>query len=114
MNLAIKDISYHRYKFFSAVGGVSLLIMMVLVIGGVTRGMFDDSAAIITATDADLWVVEKYTAGPFVENSRIPEDYYHAVEVIPGVLQASPLVFAIRGMLGIRSTCCHAMTSGLA
>ena len=94
MNLALKDIGYYRYKFFSAVGGVSLLIMMVLVIGGVTRGMFDDSAAIITATDADLWVVEKYTAGPFVENSRIPEDYYHAVEVIPGVLQASPLVIA--------------------
>ena len=94
MNLALKDISYHRVKFFSAVGGVSLMIMMVLVIGGVTRGMFEDSADIITATGADLWVVEKDRQGPFVENSAIPEDYYHAVEVIPGVAQASPLVIS--------------------
>jgi putative ABC transport system permease protein len=94
LNLALKDISYHRVKFFSAVGGVSLMIMMVLVIGGVTRGMFDDSADIITATDADLWVVEKDRQGPFVENSGIPEDYYHAIEVIPGVAHASPLVVA--------------------
>jgi putative ABC transport system permease protein len=94
MNLALKDIGYHRFKFFSAVAGVSLMMMMVLVIGGVTRGMFDDSAAIITATAADLWVVEKDRQGPFVENSAIPEDYYHAVEVIPGVAHASPLVIA--------------------
>jgi putative ABC transport system permease protein len=94
MNLALKDIGYHRFKFFGAVVGVSLMIMMVLVIGGVTRGMFEDSSDIITATDADLWVVEKHRQGPFVENSAIPEDYYHAIEVIPGVAHASPLVIA--------------------
>ena len=94
MNLALKDIGYHRFKFFSAVGGVSLMIMMVLVIGGVTRGMFEDSSEIITSTGADLWVVEKDRQGPFVETSTIPEDYYHAVEVIPGVAHASPLVIA--------------------
>ena len=94
MNLAFKDIGYHRFKFFGAVGGVSLMIMMVLVIGGVTRGMFEDSADIITATGADFWVVEKDRQGPFVENSAIPEDYYHTVEVIPGVAHASPLVVA--------------------
>lgn len=94
MNLALKDIGYHRIKFFSAAGGVSLMIMMVLVIGGVTRGMFDDSSDITTATAADLWVVEKDRQGPFVENSGIPEDYYHAIEVIPGVAQASPVLIA--------------------
>ena len=94
MNLALKDIGYHRVKFFSAVAGVSLMIMMVLVIGGVVRGMFEDSSDIVTATGADLWVVEKDRQGPFVENSAIPEDYYHAIEVIPGVAQASPLVIA--------------------
>ncbi|HUY90104.1 MAG TPA: ABC transporter permease [Pirellulales bacterium] len=94
MNLALKDIRYHRFKFFSSVVGVGLLLMVVLTIGGIVRGVIDDSASIITDTDADLWVVEKDTYGPFVENSRIPEDYYHAVEVIPGVAQASPLVFS--------------------
>jgi putative ABC transport system permease protein len=68
--------------------------MVVLTIGGIIRGVIFDSATIITETDGDLWVVEKDTYGPFVENSRIPEDYYHAVEVIPGVAQASPLIIS--------------------
>ena len=92
MNLALKDIRYHRFKFFSSVLGVGLLLMVVLAIGGIIRGVIFDSAVIITETGADLWVVEKDTLGPFVEISRIPEDYYHAVEVIPGVAEASPLV----------------------
>lgn len=92
MNLAIKDIRYHSFKFFSSVLGVGLLLMVVLAIGGIIRGVISDSAVIIAETGADLWVVEKDTLGPFVETSRIPEDYYHAVEVIPGVAGASPLV----------------------
>lgn len=94
MNLALKDIRYHRFKFFSSVVGVGLLLMVVLAIGGIIRGVIFDSAIIITETGADLWVVEKDTLGPFVENSRIPEDYYHAIEVIPGVAEASPLAMA--------------------
>jgi putative ABC transport system permease protein len=94
MNLAIKDIRYHRFKFFTSVLGVGLLLMVVLTIGGIVRGVILDSATIIQETGADLWVVEKGKLGPFVENSRIPEDYYHAVEVIPGVAQASPLVLS--------------------
>ncbi|MFO0930251.1 MAG: ABC transporter permease [Gemmataceae bacterium] len=94
MNLALKDISYHRFKFFSSVLGVGLLLMVVLAIGGIIRGVISDSAVIIAETGTDLWVVEKDTLGPFVETSRIPEDYYHAVEVIPGVAEASPLVMA--------------------
>ncbi|MHB8970678.1 MAG: hypothetical protein ACYC3X_13270 [Pirellulaceae bacterium] len=38
MNLAIKDIGYHRFKFLGAVAGVGLMLMMVLVIGGVVGG----------------------------------------------------------------------------
>lgn len=94
MHLALKDIRYHRVKFFTSVLGVGLLLMVVLTIGGIIRGVILDSATITTETGADLWVVEKDKLGPFVETSRIPEDYYHAVEVIPGVAQASPLVMA--------------------
>ena len=94
MNLALRDIRYHRFKFFSSVVGVGLLLMVVLAIGGIIRGVIFDSSVIIQETGADLWVVEKDTLGPFVEISRIPEDYHHAIEVIPGVAEASPLVMA--------------------
>lgn len=101
MNLAIKDVSYHRFKFFTSTIGVSLLIMVVVAIGGIIRGIILDSATIIEETGADLWVVQAYgshpqggTLGPFVETSRLPEQIYHAIEAMPGVAQASPLATA--------------------
>lgn len=101
MNLALRDVSYHRFKFFSSTLGVSLLIMVVVTIGGIIRGVILDSATIVEKTGADLWVVQAYgahpqggTLGPFVETSRLPERIYHAIEVMPGVAQASPLATA--------------------
>lgn len=101
MNLAIRDVSYYRFKFLSSTIGVSLLIMVVVTIGGIVRGVISDSSTIIENTGADLWVVQAYgahpqegTLGPFVEISRIPEYLYHAIEAMPGVEQASPIATA--------------------
>jgi putative ABC transport system permease protein len=101
MNLAIRDVGYHKFKFFSSTIGVSLLIMVVIAIGGIIRGVISDSSTIIEQTGADLWVVQAYgahpqdaTLGPFVEISRIPEYLYHAIEAMPGVAQVSPLAMA--------------------
>ncbi len=101
MNLAVRDIRCNKRKFFSSTAGVSLLIMVVVAIGGIIRGVISDSSTIVQQTKADLWVVQAYgahpqdgTLGPFVENSRIPEYLYHAIEAMPGVEQASPMVLA--------------------
>jgi putative ABC transport system permease protein len=94
MNLAIKDIRYHLFKFISSTIGVGLLLMVVLTIGGIIRGVILDSSTIIDATGADLWVVQKDWLGPFVEISRLPEDYYHAIQAMHGVAEASPLTMA--------------------
>jgi putative ABC transport system permease protein len=101
MNLATRDVLYYRFKFFSSTVGVSLLIMVVIAIGGIVRGIISDSSMIIERTGADLWVVQAYgahppdaTFGPFVETSRLPKYVYHAIEAMPGVEQASPLAMA--------------------
>ncbi|MHB1239749.1 MAG: ABC transporter permease [Gammaproteobacteria bacterium] len=94
MNLAIKDVRYHGLKFYSSTIGVSLLIMVVVAIGGIIRGVILDSATIIDKTGANLWVVQKRTLGPFVEISRLPEYIYHSIAAMPGVAQASPIVTA--------------------
>jgi putative ABC transport system permease protein len=94
MNLALKDARYHVFKFISSTIGVSLLLMVVFVLGGIIRGVILDSSTVVEATNADLWVVQKDWLGPFVEASRLPEDYYHAIEAIHGVAEASPLVMA--------------------
>ncbi|MDA8252487.1 MAG: ABC transporter permease [Rhodospirillales bacterium] len=101
MNLAVRDVRYYRFKFFSSTIGVSLLIMVVVAIGGIIRGVISDSSTIIEATGADIWVVQAYgahpqdgTLGPFVETSRLPEEVYHAIVAMPGVAEASPLAMA--------------------
>lgn len=101
MNLATRDVRYHGFKFFSSTIGVSLLIMVVVTIGGIVRGVISDSSTLIDSTGADLWVVQANgahppvgTFGPFVEISRLPESIYHAIEAIPGVAQASPIATA--------------------
>jgi putative ABC transport system permease protein len=94
MNLALKDVRYHLLKFTSSTVGVSLLLMVVFVLGGIIRGVILDSSTTVIATGADLWVVQKDWLGPFVEISRLPEDYYHAIQSVHGVAEASPLVMA--------------------
>ncbi len=101
MNLAIRDVRYHQLKFFSSTLGVSLLIMVVVTIGGIVRGVISDSSTLIQSTGADLWVIQTQgahptvgTFGPFVEISRLPESIYHAIEAMPGVAQASPIATA--------------------
>ncbi|WP_321884051.1 ABC transporter permease [Burkholderia cepacia] len=101
MNLAVKDIVHHRFKFLSSTLGVSLLVMVIVTIGGIIRGVILDSATIIEKTGADLWVVQAYgahpqggTLGPFVETSRLPQSVYHAIQSIPGVAEVSPLAMA--------------------
>lgn len=94
MNLALKDVRYHLLKFISSTVGVSLLLMVVFVLGGIIRGVVLDSSTVVIATGADLWVVQKDWLGPFVEGSKLPEDYYHSVESVHGVAEASPLVMA--------------------
>lgn len=94
MNLALKDTRHHLFKFIGSTIGVGLLLMVVLTIGGIIRGIILDSSTITEETGADLWISQKNWLGPFVEISRIPEDYYHAVQAMYGVAEASPLVMA--------------------
>jgi len=94
MNLALKDARYHIFKFISSTIGVSLLLMVVFVLGGIIRGVILDSSTVVVATNAHLWVVQKDWLGPFVEVSKLPEDYYHAIQSMHGVAEASPLVMA--------------------
>ena len=64
MNLAICGVSYYWFKFLSSTIGVSLLIMVVVTIGGIVKGVISDSSIIMEKTGADLWVVQAYGAPP--------------------------------------------------
>ena len=72
MNFAYRDIKHKPLRFVLTAFGLSLLLGIVIVITGVYRGLIDDALRQARAANADLWVVEAGTNGPFAEASRIP------------------------------------------
>jgi putative ABC transport system permease protein len=93
MNLAIRDIRYHRGRFILTSIGLGLLLGVVISMGGIYRGLFADALAVLNSTKADIWVVQQNTNGPFAESSRITEDIKYRIKAVPGVAEASPLSF---------------------
>jgi len=93
MNLAIRDVSYHRGRFVLTSVGLGLLVGVVMSMGGIYRGLVADALSFSHAAKADLWVVQQDTNGPFAAVSRIPEDVRYRIAAVPGVLEAAPLSF---------------------
>jgi putative ABC transport system permease protein len=93
MNLAIRDVRYRLGRFLLTAVGLGLLMTTVMAMGGIYRGLVVEALSIVRACGADLWVVQKDTNGPFAETSRVPDDLYRVIRVVPGVQEASPIVF---------------------
>lgn len=93
MNLAIRDIRYHRGRFILTSIGLGLLLGVVISMGGIYRGLIADALAILDTNRADIWVVQQDTNGPFAESSRIPEESGYRIAAVPGVAAVSPLAF---------------------
>jgi len=73
--------------------GLSLLLGVVITITGVYRGLIDDALRQARAADADLWVVEAGTNGPFAEASRISGDTRDLVARVYGVERAGAVTY---------------------
>jgi len=93
INLAQKDISHTFGKFMVTAMGVGMLLGIVLIMIGVYRGMIVDSESLLTDINADLWIVQEGTIGPFVEVSRIPEDLKEAIKAAPGIDKSVAITF---------------------
>jgi putative ABC transport system permease protein len=93
MNLAVRDVRYRLGRFLLTALGLGLLMTTVMAMGGIYRGLVVEALSIVQASGADLWVVQKDTNGPFAETSRVPDDLYRVIRAVPGVREASPIVF---------------------
>ncbi len=93
MNLAYRDIRHNFQRFVLTCVGLSLLLGIVIEITGVYRGLIDDALRQARAANADLWVVEAGTNGPFAESSRIPDDTREFVARVYGVERAGSVTY---------------------
>ena len=88
INLARHDIAHNLKSYLLTGFGLGLLIGVTLTMAGVYRGMVDDAKVLLHAVNADVWVVQQNTLGPFAEPSSVPDDLYRALLGLEGVAQA--------------------------
>ena len=93
MNLAIKDIRHNLGRFILTVLGIGMLLMIVMGMAGIYRGLLEDATLLINRIDADLWIVQKDTRGPFAEVSRVPKSLVYRVEAVPGIQSSREFVY---------------------
>ncbi len=93
MNLAYRDIKHNLLRFVLTNFGLSLLLGIVIMITGVYGGLIDDALRQARAANADLWVIEAGTNGPFAEASRIAGDTREMVSRVYGVQRAGAVTY---------------------
>ena len=93
MNLAYRDIKHNLLRFALTNFGLSLLLGIVIMMTGVYGGLIDDALRQARAANADIWVVEANTKGPFAESSRIPGDTRELVSRVYGIQRAGSVTY---------------------
>jgi putative ABC transport system permease protein len=93
INLAQKDISHSFVKFIVTSMGVGMLLGIVMIMVGVYRGMVIDAQVLINDINADIWIVQENTLGPFAQSSIIHEDLKNSIKIIKGIDKSEALTF---------------------
>ena len=93
MNLAFRDIRHKLGRFVLTCLGLSLLLGVVVTMAGIYRGMMADALALPRSINAEVWVVQGGTNGPFAETSRIPGDTREMIARIDGIVAAGSVTF---------------------
>lgn len=93
INLASRDIAHGFGRYLLTGLGLGLLIGVTLSMAGIYRGMVDDARALLMSWQADIWVVQQHTLGPFAESSNLHDDVYRSLLGLPGVAEAGNVTF---------------------
>ena len=93
ISLAYRDVANGFGRYLATGLGLGLLIGVTLTMAGVFRGMVDDGKALLRSADADVWVVQQNTLGPFAEPSSLPDEMIRGIVALPGVREAGNVAY---------------------
>jgi putative ABC transport system permease protein len=93
VNLAIRDIKHNLGRFLLTCVGLSLLLGIVFAMIGIYRGLIEEALGLARAAQAQVWVVEGGTRGPFAEASRLPGDTREGIAALWGVAAAGAVAY---------------------
>ncbi len=93
INLAVREVTHTWFRYLLTAFGLGLLIGVTMTMAGVVRGMIDDATAVISAAQADIWVVQDDTLGPYAEVSVLYDDVARTIAGLPGVAETSNVIY---------------------
>lgn len=92
----LKDMAYRRTRVAMTVIGITVLIALILLLGGIMNGMRIQAQQYVISTGADIWISAEGSGGAFVGFSMLNPEYLaylnSAADLKPK--SASQLVFA--------------------
>ena len=95
-NLFLKDMRYRQARVVLTALGITVLISLILLLGGIMNGMRIQARQYVESTGADLWISAEGSGGAFIGFSLVVEEYMAFLNAGQGLVpnSASPLVFA--------------------
>ena len=103
----LKDMAYRRARVVLTTIGVTVLIALILMIGGIMNGMRIQARQYVESTGADIWIATEGSGSAFTGFSLVVPEYLGYLNEVPGLkpFSATPLIFAqarptVRGKKG--------------
>ena len=94
--LFLKDMRYRQARVILTTLGITVLISLILLLGGIMNGMRIQARQYVESTGADIWISAEGSGGAFIGFSLVVEEYMAFLGSGQGLVpdSASPLVFA--------------------
>ena len=93
--LFLKDMRYRRARVILTGLGITVLVSLILLLGGIMNGMRIQARQYVESTEADIWVSADGSGGAFIGFSMLTEEYFPTYIGEGFVAEsASPLIFA--------------------
>ncbi|MDQ6947981.1 MAG: ABC transporter permease [Actinomycetota bacterium] len=87
-----RDLAWRRRRFVIAVGAITLVLALTLLLSGFRDGIDVETARTVKALGGDAFVVRDGVSGPFTTVSQLGDDVAEVVARAPGVRRADPIV----------------------
>lgn len=92
--LAWRNLISNRVRLVASIGGVALALSLVLALNAIVDGISVQITSYIDQSGADVWVAQAGVHNLHMSASSMPDSVVEAVRGVPGVTQASPILYA--------------------
>lgn len=92
--LARRNLLRNRVRLVASTGGVALALSLVLALNAIVAGVSAQMTIYIDRAGADVWVAQAGVHNLHMAASSMPDAVVGAVRGVPGVAEASPILYA--------------------